>query len=281
MASATSPAKTAESRDHRDWIEWLARAGYIAKGVVYLIIGVLAVQVAMGDGGQTTGAKGALAVIAGEPFGQTLLVLTGIGLIGYALWRIVQAVTDPDDEGSDSKGIAVRVAYAGSGILHVMLAIEAFRIAMGSAGGGGNDGSAQHWTRQLMEQPFGIWLVGAAGGAALAGGAVQIYRAYSAKFMGKLRTQSMNSTERTWSERIGRAGFAARGVVFFVIGGGLVNAAMTTDPSEAVGFGQALSQLSGTSYGPWVLGLVAVGLAAYGAFCAGVLGRYRRIFIDT
>lgn len=281
MASATSPAQAAESTDHRDWIEWLARAGYVAKGVVYLIIGVLAVQVAMGDGGQTTGAKGALAVIAGEPFGQTLLVITGIGLIGYALWRTVQAVMDPDDEGSDAKGTSVRVAYAGSGILHVMLAIEAFRLAFGSAGGGGNDGSAQHWTRQLMEQPFGIWLVGAAGVAALAGGAVQIYRAYSAKFMEKLRTHSMNSTERTWSERIGRAGFAARGVVFFVIGGGLVNAAMTTDPSEAVGFGQALSQLSGTSHGPWLLGLVALGLAAYGIFCAGVLGRHRRIFIDS
>lgn len=281
MASASSPASTAESTDHSDWVEWLARAGYVAKGVVYSIIGALAVQVALGDGGQTTGAQGALAEIASQPFGQTLLAITGVGLMGYALWRFLQAATDPDHEGTDAKGIAIRVAWGCSGVIHVMLAVEAFRMVMGSAGSSGSDSSAQHWTRRLMEQPFGPWLVGAVGLAVVAGGAVQIYRAYSAKFMEKLRTPSMSSTERTWSERIGRAGFAARGIVFFVIGGGLIAAAMSTDASEAMGVGRALSQLSGTSYGPWLLGLVALGLAAYGVFCAGVLGRYRRIVVDT
>jgi len=280
MTSASSHVESAANTDHRDWIEWLARAGYAAKGVVYFIIGALAVQVAMGDGGKTTGAKGALSTIAGEPFGQTMLVITGIGLLGYAIWKFVQAATDPEHDGSDAKGLAKRGAYVCSGVVHVGLAIEAVRLVIGSAGGGGGS-SAQHWTGRLMQQPFGPWLVGIVGIAILIAGAVQTYRAYSAKFMEKLKTQQMSSAERTWSERIGRAGFAARGVVYFVIGGGLLAAAASSNSDEAMGVGQALTKLANQPYGPWLLGLVALGLAAYGVFSAGVLARYRRIVVDT
>lgn len=262
--------------DSHAWIEICARMGYAAKGIVYAIIGVLAVQVALGTGGETSGAKGALASIADEPFGKIILGILAVGLLGYAVWRFIQAGVDPERKGTDFQGIAKRIGYVCSGIVYVFLAFEAGRLLMGAVRGGEESG-AQHWTAQLMQQPFGPVLVGAVGAAIIGTGIYQLYRAYTADFQKMLKSEEMSSTELKWSQRLGRFGFAARGVVYLIIGGFLIAAALNADPSRAAGVGEALRYLAQQAYGPWFLGIVAAGLAAYGVFSAVILSQYRRI----
>lgn len=267
------------STDVIPWVVWLARFGYAAKGLVYITIGALAVQVAIGRGGRTTGPTGALDSLAHQPFGQILIGLVALGLFGYALWRLVQAWVDPEHEGSDAKGIVKRIGYAVSGIIYGAFCFEAIRILLGS-GGGSDNGQAADWTARLMSQPMGIWLVGIVGVIVIGTGLYQLYRAYSAKFREALKLHEMNRDEITWATRAGRLGFAARGVVYSIIGTFLIISAVRANPNEAVGIGEALSKLAQQPYGPWLLGFVAVGLVAYGFF-AIVLARYRRIFIPA
>lgn len=259
------------------WVVWLARLGYAAKGLVYITIGALAVQVAIGSGGETTGPSGALSSLSNGPFGQILLGLMAVGLFGYALWRLVQAGMDPDNEGSDAKGIAKRIGYAISGMIYGGFGVEAVRIVLSGGSSGGDSNQAEDWTARLMAQPFGLWLVGIVGVIVIGTGLYQFYRAYSAKFRLKLKLHEMSREEETWATRAGRIGFAARGVVYALIGGLLIVAAMQANPQAAGGIGEALQTLAQQPYGPWLLGVVAVGLAAYGFF-AIVLARYRRIF---
>lgn len=277
--STRAKQHAAQASEHASpWLARLARLGYAAKGIVYMIVGVLATQAAFGAGGQTTGSEGALQEIVTQPFGQVLLGIVAIGLVGYALWRFVQAGVDPDNKGSDAKGIATRLGYAVSGIIYGSLAVTAVRIMMGSSSGGG-DSSSQTWTARLMSQPFGQWLVGIVGAIIIGLGLVQFYKAYKAKFREELKLGEMSSTEETWATRIGRLGFAARGVVFGIIGGFLIQAAYQSDPSEARGLGSALQTLAQQPFGPWLLGIVAIGLIAYGIFM-GVMARYRRIQVS-
>ena len=169
MANVSSTANRAKRSAQRaasgDKMEKLARAGYLTKGVVYAIIGVLAFQAAIGSGGQTSGSRGAIRQIAEQPFGQVLLILTAIGLLGYAVWRLIQAIKDPEGKGSDGEGIAKRVGYAISGAIYAFLAFYAASIVFGWSTGssGGSDGGKEAWTAQLLAQPFGQWLVGLVG----------------------------------------------------------------------------------------------------------------------
>jgi Na+/proline symporter len=256
------------------WVERLARFGYAAKGVVYTIVGALAVQAAFGQGGQTTDTKGALGAIAAQPFGKFLLVLLTIGLIGYVLWRFVQAIKDPEHKGDDPKGLARRAGYAISGLIYAGLALSAIGLIRGSGGGGGN--SEQGWTAKLLSQPFGQWLVGLVGALVIGIGFYQLYEAYKAKFRKEMKLHEMSPTEETWATRIGRFGLAARGVVFVIIGFFLLQAARQSDPNQARGLDGALKALAQQPYGPWLLGIVALGLVAYGIY-QGVQARYRRI----
>lgn len=271
MSSGVRQAK--RTAENTNWIETFARAGYIAKGVVYLIVGILAAQAAFGTGGQVAGSKNAIREIASQPFGQTLLILTAIGLAGYALYRFVLAVKDPKNKGSDTKGTTKRIGYAASGVTNLLLAFYAVQIVMGSGGGGS---SKQTYVAQLMSQPFGLWLVGILGVIVAGVGGYHIYKALNEKFMEKYNTGEMSSTERTWARRLGKWGITARGIVFGIIGVFLVRAAMTADPSKTKGLGGALQTLAEQSYGPWLLGFVALGLAAYGVYCFSH-AKYRQI----
>lgn len=282
-SSATQAGYQARRAEHQaaPWIEWLARLGYAAKGLVYIIIGGIAVQAALGQGDQVTGSEGALQSIARQPFGRVMLAIVALGLAGYALWRLVQAIRDPEHKGSDAKGIATRVGYAISGLIHAGLALAAGRLVFGSGsggggGGGGAEGGVDSRTAMLMQQPFGPWLVGLVGLGIAAYGAYQLYRAYASDPAKRLSLTGMGATAREWVIRSARLGYAARGVVFGIIGFLLIQAARHFDPSDAVGLGGALRTLQEQSYGPWLLGAVAVGLVAYGIFEL-VKARYRRI----
>jgi hypothetical protein len=253
----------------------LARLGFAAKGIVYAVIGFLALQAALGAGGQTTDSQGALYQIAQQPFGRILLVLMGIGLIGYAIWRFVQAAVDPDNNCSDAKGILKRIGYAGIGLIHCGLAFTAFAIVSGSSGGGSSE---QRWTAKLLSQPLGQWLVGIVGLVIVGAGLYSCYQAYTRKFREKLKTGEMSHTENIWVTRAGRLGLGARGLVLAIIGWFFIRAARQTDAGQSGGLEQVLDTLAGQLYGRWLLGGMAVGLISYGIYALAE-ARYRRIYM--
>lgn len=256
-------------------MEMMARLGYTAKGIVYAIVGVLALQAALTAGGKTTDTKGALHTIAAQPFGKFLLILLAVGLVAYSLWRFIEAVADPDNKGTDAKGIISRIGYLSSGFVYISLAVNAARLALG-AGGGGSDNSKQDWTGRLLQQPFGQWLVGIVGAFVIGLGFYRLYKAYKAKFRKQLKLSQMSSQEQTWAVRISRIGIAARGIVFIIIGFFLIKAARQYDPSEVRGLDGVLQATAQQAFGKILLALLAIGLIAYAVFLF-VEARYRRI----
>src|SRR5215210_1527666 len=257
----------------RPWVEPLARFGYAARGVVYALIGVLAIQAAFFGRGQTTGPAGAIETIADKS--KLLLVLIAIGLLGYALWRFVQGIFDPENKGRDAKGLVKRGAMIASGIVYAGFALLAFRLITqsgASAGAGGN----QSTTAKLLSLPFGRALVILAGIAVIVSALQQMYEAYTKKFQRRMKTQEMSPDEQRLAIHTGQLGLAARGVAFLISGWFLIKAALSYDPSQAQGLGGALETLARQPSGPWLLGLVALGLVAYGAY-SFLQARYRRI----
>lgn len=257
-------------------MEDLARAGYLAKGVVYLIVGLLTLQAAAGAGGAVTGPEGALLTMLRQPLGRVLLGFTAIGLSGYAIWRLFCAAFDPERHGNRVKRAFVRVGYAGSGLAHGALALEAAYLAMGKGGGGGGGERAEGWTATVLQAPFGAWIVGAAALGIAVYGVAQIVRGLRDKTEERLRLGELAPDERRLVVRVGRVGTVARGVVFGVVGYLLLRAAIDHDPQKAGGLADALATLQRQPYAPVLLGGVALGLAAYGAYQL-VKARYRVI----
>jgi len=257
------------------WIATLARVGYVAKAVLYMTIGVLAARAAFGDGGRTTDTRGALTSVLGAPFGRAMLIVMALGLLGYAVWRIVQAITDPEHRGSDAKGLAMRASYVVRGLLHAGIAVTAFRLATGNGGGAGGDGErSERWTSRALEAPGGetlVWLVGA---GIVAYGIYQLYRAWAAKLSRQLDLGRLSAEASRWVIAVSRFGIGARGVVFALIGVLLLRAATRHDAEQAGGLADSLATLGGV--GRWPLGVVALGLVAYGIYEL-VNARYRRI----
>jgi hypothetical protein len=266
------------ARQIAPWVERLARVGYAAKGLVYVLIGGLAARAALGSGGRTTDSRGALAVIGGGAFGTVLLAIVALGLLGYAAWRFIAAATDAEGKGDDGKGMVKRAAGAARGLLYVGLAFQALRLLRGTAGGGGGDQRAEDWTARLMSAPFGRWLVAAAGLGVIGYALYQLYRAYASKVRKHLDLGSLSASAQDAVVAVGRFGIGARGVVFLVIGWFLVRAARQSDASEASGVAEALRTLQQQPYGKWILAVVGLGFVAYGAY-EFVNARYRRIAV--
>jgi len=249
------------------WFASLARFGYAAKGVVYLIAGSLSARAAFGLGGRIVDKAEALRAILAEPLGQVMLVLIAVGLIGYVLLRFVQAFLDPERKGSDAKGMTSRGGYLTSALAYAGLALSAMRLATGADDGQGN--ILQRWAAWVFGLPFGRWLVGAAGLVLIGFGLSQLYQAYSTQFSEHLRWGEMNTTERAWTRRLGRVGLAARGIVIGLIGAFAVEAALTFDAGKVRQSSDALQALA-EPLGPWAAGAVAAGLAAYGLYMLAV-----------
>ena len=281
MANPSIPSygrtrSAARSAEHEavPWVERFARFGYGAKGAVYLLVGGLGVAAAVGTGGQTTGSSGALASISDATWGRIVLAVIALGLVGYVVWQAVRVIKDPEGEGAGH-----RAFFALTGLIYTGLAVQAAMLALsgggasGGGGGSGGGGSASNWSARLMQQPFGPWLLGAVGVAIFIYGLEQLWKAWQVDLDDQLDLHRMRRPARKWTVRLSRLGLAARGVVFGIIGSYVVVAAAQSDPSEARGLGGALEMLEGT---PWLLGLVAFGLAAYGVYYF-VRARYRRI----
>jgi hypothetical protein len=257
----------------RPWVEPLARFGYAARGVVYAFIGVLAVQAAFFGRGQTTGAEGAIQSIADQS--KLLLVLIAIGLFGYALWRFVQGILDPENKGRDAKGLVKRGAMVASGVVYAGLALLAFRLISQNGAGAGSGGQSDT-ARTLLSLPFGRALVILAGLAVIVSALYQIYEAYTKKFQRRMKTKEMSPEEQRLALHTGRLGLASRGIAFLITGWFLIQAALRYDLGQARGLGGALETLARQPAGPWLLGIVALGLVAYGAY-SFLQARYRRI----
>ena len=257
------------------WVQRCARVGYAAKGAVYALVGVLAVRVAAGEGGRPTDGEGALSSIAGQPFGAALLALLAVGLVGFVVWRFVQALVDPEKKGTKPGGLAVRALYLFSGLIYAGLALSALRLLLGRGRRGGG-GSTQGWTARLLEQPFGQVLVALIGLGVLGYALHQARVAWKKKFVRKLDLSRLRVLSHDWAVRISRFGLAARAVVLGIIGVFFVRAAVNANAREAKGVGEALSTLSRQPEGDLLLGAVALGLVAYAVYL-GVEARCRRI----
>jgi hypothetical protein len=252
------------------WIERLARVGYL----VYVLVGGLALRTAFGEGDQVTGHKGTLRSILLAPLGRGLLFMVALGLLAYAAWRLFQGVMDPEDKGREAKGIVQCFDHLINGFFHAALAQSAGQLAPGS--GGRSGGSPDDWTANPRFLPFGRWLVVVVGAAIFGAGLYQFYKVYKTDFRDELKTGDMSFREKRWMAHAGRLSYAARGVVFEMIGVFLVQAALQADPDEHRGLGSALETLARQPLGLYILCVVAAGLVAYGAFMF-VMARYRRI----
>ncbi|MBX0291532.1 DUF1206 domain-containing protein [Hymenobacter sp. HSC-4F20] len=245
-------------------IRALARFGFAAKGVVYLLMGLLALLAATGQhGGQTADKKQAVQTLQGVPGGPVLLGLVALGLVGYIIWRFTQALIDTEGKGHDAKGLGRRLGYAGSGLLYASVAWFAAQLAFkGSASSGGN--GQQTLTAKVLGWPGGEWIIMAVGLAIIGGGVYQIYRAYSGSFHKHVNASSLPPNQQNIVYRTGQIGYTARGIVMGIIGYFFVQAGRNSR-AEAVGTTDEAFDLL-ASMGPAVLGIVALGLMAYGFY---------------
>lgn len=259
------------------WVRTLARAGYVAKGAVYAVIGALALGLALGEGGRTTDTQGAIATIARAPLGGALVVVLAVGLVGMALWFVVQAVANPDGERREGAwAILSRVGQGIAGLGYASLALAAVRLAFGGSAGRGGDAAARSWTARALELPAGRVLVFAGAAIVIFVGGRQIWRAVGGRFLKHVDLASAAAWVRRWAPRLGAAGFVTQGVGFVLVGLFFAQAAFERDPREATGLDGALETVARQPYGQVLLGVAALGLLAYAAF-ALVEGRYRRI----
>ncbi len=252
---------------------WLARAGLVARGVVYGTVGILALKLAVGSGGKATTQRGALMTIAHEPFGQALLMATTVGLAGYATWRLVRAAIGHGTEQKDS-GFQ-RVAGVISGVAYAALCVTAIKILTGASSSGGLN-SPKQTTAGVLNWSGGTEIVGVLGAILIGVALGQGYKGVSRKFLDTSKTEEMTLKVKRVFTAVGVSGHLARMVVFGLIGYGLLKAAIDYNPHNAIGLDGALNQLSHRSYGPLLLGVVAAGLIAFALYSIAD-ARYRKI----
>jgi hypothetical protein len=258
------------------WFTPLARAGYAAKGLIYLIMGTLALTAALGGGATPTDQKGAFQSIVDHPFGQFLLLVVSVGLVGYALWCLCQGILDVDGKGRSAKGIVARLGYGVVGIAYLTLAFGAFKLATGGSAGKSSDTATRDFTAQLLAKPLGVALVVLVGLGALAIAGILYYRAWNADFKSLIRAKELGQQGKDLLVTLGRVGYASLGVVFTEISIFLMVAAFHHNPGEAQGLGGALRQMEQQPFGRLLLAMVALGLIAYGVYSVAS-ARYRRV----
>jgi hypothetical protein len=260
-------------QEARPWIDKLARIGYCAKGTVYAVIGMLSVLTAAGFGGRIPDSKGALSAIGSMPVGGVLLFILAIGLLGFFVWRVVQAAADPDGHGSSWKGIFVRVSHLAGGLMYAALAYHAVSTMLHAARSG--VGGEQSTTAAMLRHPFGAFLIGMAGVSFVGYGLYQLVKAYKGSFTRVFKKASMREQLYQAVVRLARFGIVARGIVFGLIGYFLIATAVKADPSQTKGLDEALAELAKQPFGRWQLGAAALGFIAYGLYMYA-LARYRK-----
>lgn len=250
----------------------LAKMGYIARGVIYIVVGALAVMTLFSGEGKTTDSKGAIATIMEQPFGNFLIVILIIGLIGYVVWRFTQAVKDTDDHGTDMKGLVIRGALLVSAVTHSLLAIWAAKLLLGEQSQGGSSN-----TEGLIATTPGQIALGIAGIAAVGAGIAHIFKGWTARFE---RYMNIPSDTHKFARPICQFGLIARGVVWCIVGWFFLRSAFWARSEEVKGMAEALQTLlQDNAFGPWLMGIVALGLVAFGIY-SFLEAMYRRINVS-
>jgi hypothetical protein len=258
----------ADAQSGRGWYAFLARTGLVAKGLSYGLVGVLAAKLALGDGGQATSRQGALQQLAHDSFGKPVLIALAAGFAAYALWRFIEAWAErPGAEDGKAKVWAKRVAYVGRGLVYAALTYSTVRILTGSGGGQSQNAKAHESAAMVLSWPGGRTIVAAVGLVLVVVALAQVYKGLARTFEQQWRVARPTPTVRRWGARAGVAGHLARAVVFGLIGIFVIKAAVDYKPKDAIGLDGALQKLAHASYGPWLLGLTAAGLVAYGIYC--------------
>lgn len=249
----------------------LAFLGLIARGVVYGVIGALALELALGLGGKTTSQSGAMQTIAKQQSGHVLLIGLAAGLGAYAVFRLTEALNGGHRQGKDRT--QHRVAALGSAIAYAVLCYTAIKVLEGRGAG---SGSPRHAAAGVLGWPGGQVIVALAGGAMVGVGLYQAYKGLARKFLEDSDTSRLSHRARQAFTVLGVTGHLARAVTFALIGYGLIRAAIDYSARAAVGLDGALQKLAHSSHGPLLLGVVAVGFIAFALYSI-TDARYRRV----
>jgi hypothetical protein len=243
-------------------MDGLARFGLAARAFIYLVIGWLGLQIALGNSSHQANQRGALAEVAQGGIGLVLLWFLGFGLAAYSIWRFSLAVFGSAVEG-DRKG--ARAQSAVRGLVYGALCVSTFAFIAG-ASNTTQKREQQTWTARVMHHDFGRWLVGGVGAVIAVIGLVLIYQGITRQFEEQLRMPEMSGRTRKVVVWIGAIGTAARGAVFAVSGALIIAAAVTYDPKKSSGLDGAMHTLAAQPYGPWLLSALSLGLIAFGIF---------------
>jgi hypothetical protein len=253
------------------WIVRFGRLGYIVEGVVYIIVGVLATEAALGAGGGTTDIKGAFRAIGTAPFGMIALTIVAIGLFGYAAWRIVSSLADAERTGSEPTNLLMRIADFIEGLAYGSFGIWVAEYLLRDRVR--FDDRTPDVTHRVLQYPGGRWLVIAAGAAILVYAMYQFHSALNRKFLYRLDLSAARRARR-WIERLGGFGVGARAAVFAMIGMLIIRAGWEYDASKAGGIEKSLDVIANQPAGGIMFAFVATGLIAYGILQI-VTARYR------
>jgi len=260
------------------WIERFMRFGYVVRGVIYLVIGLIALRLAFGIHGAAMSQTGAIVTIGHQPFGLILLVSVCVGLAGYSLWSAICALLDPFHEGHAPGGLATRAGFASSAIGYAGLLVITVRFIMGSHP---HATTSYAWIAKLLAKPYGAWLIGIAGVATIAGALLgEIVSGIRGKFREDLDLERRSQSEHRWAMRMGRIGIVTRGVVFAIIGIYLVAAAFHANPHHQTGTDGALLGLARQPFGLALLAGAGIGLIIFGVFSI-MCARWMRMHIGS
>jgi hypothetical protein len=239
----------------------LARAGLTARGVIYLLIGAVAVLVALGRSTREADQQGAIQLLASKPYGLVSLWLLGIGFLAYALWRLSEAAFGVSGEGN---GAGPRLKSLGRAVVYAGFAVLTFKTIAGA--GGSQSRQQQDITAKVMQHAAGQWLVGIVGLIVVIGGLVLVTEGFRRKFMKYLQTSQMSPRTRRIVRLLGTVGTIARGLVFALAGAGVVEAAITHKASESGGIDKALLTLRNQPFGEILMLIAALGLLVFGIY---------------
>ena len=254
------------------WVGWLGRIGFAAQGTCFVIIAVLALELAFGRGGELTDPRGAFAVLAQGGWTRVLLVLLAVGFGAYSLWRLAQALFDRGGMGSDPGGIGRRLIQLGQAVLYALLTLSAVRVLLGTR----SQGSPKRAAAGILSWSGGPELVGAIGGAVAIIAVVNVYWGLSARFRESIATRDLSARADRLVTTVARVGFVSLGAVLAVVAWFLIKAAVDFDAGKVVSLGGAMARLVRADYGRALLCATAAGLLAYGTF--GLLqARYHRV----
>jgi hypothetical protein len=265
QANANSAKHEVKHAAANPGLELLERLGYVVRGVLYIVMGVLAVRIVLDQpDGQAVSLTGSLVFLTGNPFGKLVLLVAVVGLAAYSAWGLVRAIFDPLHRGSDPSGYMARLGFLSSSVTYAAIVLFGVKILLGT--GGGSSDSTRRWISSVLAHPEGGLLTVLIGLVLLGIGIGQFVEAYRAEFTRDLKGAEIGATTRSVVTSLGRFGMFARGIIFLIVGWFIVQAGLHHDPGKVQGFDGALLYLLTKPFGHIVLGVVALGLIALGLY---------------